>query len=400
MPKGWKVFIVLIFLRAKKNKVAGLTAYNIKKPSLCFLALAAWPILSRDRMVKTVGGAEVQISLLARAFAAAGHRVTMICMDYGQSDNIEIDGVRVIKAHSPAGGIPVLRFIYPRFMSIWKAMESANADIYYQRGAGVHTSFAAAFCDRYDRLFLFAAACDADFDPELPLIRFKRDRYLFSWGLKRARAIVVQNPHQQERLTELYERESTLIRSCYTPAEGAKRDNSGYVLWVSTMRKLKQPHLFIELARQLPQHRFRIVGGSAGDAYYSELQKLAKLIHNLDFVGFVPYADIEKEFDGARVFVNTSRLEGFPNTFLQAWARGIPCVSYVKTGSSYKGESVLVNVGDLDAMVGVVNQLMNDDEMYYEFSSLATACYIEQHSVAAVLVDYKKIFYELMSNVC
>lgn len=356
-------------------------------------------MLSGDRSVEVVGGAEVQMCLLARAFAKAGHRVSMICLDYGQEDGIEIDGVRVLKAHTPDGGLPIVRFLYPRFFSIWQALGRADADIYYQRAAGVHTGFVAAFCRLRRRKFVFAAAHDADFDATCPLIRFARDKSIFRWGLRWATDIVVQNPTQKQLCAMAYKREALLVRSCYSPPYGAGNNRDGYVLWVSTLRRWKRPELFIELARRLPQYQFRMVGGGESQEYYAELQAQAKVVSNLDFVGFVPHADIDRQFDGARVFVNTSDHEGFPNTFLQAWARRVPCVSFVDTGSILDGRSVQYRVTGIEELTGTVLQLMSDEQMWCEAGQRSIRYFSEKHSVERAIEDYSEIFGRMMRMV-
>jgi len=362
------------------------------KPHICFVALAAWPVLSGSRTIKSVGGAEVQQSILARAFVTRGYRVSMICMDYGQPDRVEIDGVRVFKAHTPGGGIPILRFLHPRLTSIWAAMKRVDADIYYQRTCGVHTGFTAAFSKFYKRIFVYAGASDADFYPKVPSLAFGRDRVIYKWGLLHSDTIVVQNPSQISLCRDVYDRDSVLVRSCYVPPASFGADAKGYILWVSTLREIKQPEVFIELARRLPQYRFRMVGGSEDSYYFDGLRNSAEGMPNLEFTGFIPHADIESEFDGARLFVNTSEFEGFPNTFLSAWARGIPTVSFVDTGSAVDGNAVVTRVFSLDEMVVAVKELMSDDSTWRETGARCQSCFNDQHSVRAVCDEYERVF--------
>ncbi|MHB1529482.1 MAG: glycosyltransferase family 4 protein [Acidiferrobacteraceae bacterium] len=345
-----------------------------------------------------MGGAEVQQCHLARGLAQRGYRVSMVCMDHGQEDGVVVDGIRVLKAHTPAGGLPVLRFVYPRFTSVWRALRRSNADVYYQRGGGVHTAYAAAFCRRHERTFIYAAASNADFYPDLPYIRYARDRVLFRWGLRRAHVVVVQNPTQLAACRQNLNIPVTLIKSGYVPP-GHMRTHAGhYVLWVASLRDGKRPEWFIELARRLPHCQFRMVGGADSPDYERHLRQVAAPVANLELVGFVPYADIEQHFDGARLFVNTSRQEGFPNTYLQAWARGIPTVGTVAIGDTRDGAPVGIEVHTLDELTETVAQLMQDDQARELAGARCLACFEEQHSLTAVLHDYTSLMETLITE--
>src|SRR3954452_11592635 len=100
----------------------------------------------------------------------------------------------------------------------------------------------------------------------------------------------------------------------------------------------------LEIARRMPQHRFVIIGGPDPDRksqdYFAGLKAAADKLPNVQLTGFIPFAEAESYFNGARTFVNTSLYEGFPNTFMQAWARGIPTVGFVDTGSKRDGVPV------------------------------------------------------------
>lgn len=369
-------------------------AATAARPHVCFIAPAIYPVLARSTSIRSVGGAEVQQAILARTLQRAGYRVSVITMDYGQPEHEVIDGIEVLRAHTPHGGLPVLRFLHPRITSIWSKMREADADIYYQRASGMLTWLVARFCRQHGSRFVFAAASDGDFYPHLPLIQYRRDKWFYRRGIKAADALVVQNPTQQRDCLAQFGRSSSIVPSCHELADGAGADPRGYALWVGSIKALKRPELMLELARRLPQVRFRLVGG--GDAALTaQLQAAARELPNLELAGFVPYALVDHEFDGARLFINTSEYEGFPNTFLQSWARGIPSVSFFDNGSRRDGLPVTHCVPDLDAMVAAIATLMRDDVQWQAASARARAYFQDQHTPQAALRGYQQVFEQL-----
>jgi glycosyltransferase involved in cell wall biosynthesis len=143
-----------------------------------------------------------------------------------------------------------------------------------------------------------------------------------------------------------------------------------------------------------------MIGGPDPDRrsqeYFASLKEAARALPNLELKGFVPLAETEQYFNGARVFLNTSEYEGFPNTFLQAWARGIPSVAFIDTGSRRDGEPVYDSARDVGEASWKLERLMRDDIQWGLMSQRVQAHFRDNHSIDAIIARYEREFAALM----
>lgn len=373
------------------------------EPHICFVAPQLFPVLSGDQNVQVIGGAEVQQNFIARGLQAAGFQVSIVTDDFGQPDEVEIDGLRVVKIVKSGMSLPIIRYFHPRLSSIWSAMRRADADIYYHRCAGAATFVAGLYARTHGKRFIYASACDLDFDRPRTKELFKgrggwRDLQLFRAGLKMAHTAVAQHRLQVETYRRWHKNEAELIPSCYAPPTGEKSVPTGVVLWVSVMRKGKRPELFLKLAQLFPDIKFRMIGGvsqASGDndaeAFYSEIESSARSLSNVEFLGFLPYQEADQHFNEASLLVNTSDFEGFPNTFLQAWARGIPTVSFVNSGAKDEQGAIGFIASDLDEMQETVSRLSADAAAWSRESERCLKYFRANHSMPAVITRYRAL---------
>jgi glycosyltransferase involved in cell wall biosynthesis len=89
-------------------------------------------------------------------------------------------------------------------------------------------------------------------------------------------------------------------------------------LWVSRCQPVKRPHIFLDLVEALPSSSFEMVCPREDVGLWESVAKRAAALPNLRFIEKVPYHEIQSHYDAARVFVNTSEWEGWPNSFIQA----------------------------------------------------------------------------------
>jgi glycosyltransferase involved in cell wall biosynthesis len=364
---------------------------------ICLVGLDNLPLLDPQYSHHFIGGESVQQTLLGRALARRGLDVSMVVSDCGQIDGAQWDGIRVFKAYRPGAGLPVLRFIHPRWTGLWSALARADADIYYTSCAGMEVGLVAMFCRRFHRRLVFRTASDTDCDRSRLLVRFARDRWLYAYGLRRADAILVQSASQAETLARSYGLAGRVAGMLVeTPPPPTARDID--VLWVSNIRRLKRPDRILELAGRMPEVKIHMVGGpiSGEEALFQEIANMAATKSNVMFHGRLPYQDGNDLYGRARVLVNTSDVEGFPNSYLQSWIRGVPVVTLIDPDGVIEREGLGIAAMYPAQMLDAVRFLLGDPAAWKAASIRCRMFMAREYGEEKVLAAYFDTFAEVM----
>lgn len=364
---------------------------------ICIVGLKCYDLLADAPQPRYFGGAERQQVLLARGLAARAHQVSVVTLDYGQTDGEILGGIRVYKAYSPSDGVPGVRFFHPRWSGLVAAMRRAGADVFYQMGADSETGQIAAWCRMHGRSFVFSMASDADADPALPLLRSRRQRALYRAGLRRTDAVVAQTATQRERLKHAFSLESTVIRNCthdpgFDPSlVHARAANSRpRLLWVGRFVPVKRLEVLLDLAAAEPGWDFHVVG--SGDSmleYVRTLETRGRSLPNVTLRGSVSDRELDDEYRRANALVCTSSLEGVPTTFLEAWARGLPIVSTVDPDGVIAANGLGV-VAAADALAPAVRDALAQDQE--ALAHRIRSHFVSTHTIDAFVEQHERLF--------
>ncbi|MBN8490175.1 MAG: glycosyltransferase family 4 protein [Burkholderiales bacterium] len=366
---------------------------------ICFVSPNGYPVLDGAKEISFVGGAEVQQALIARELVKRGHAVSMISHDFGQQEGVHRSGVNLLKMMPPKAGVPGVRFFHPLMTSLWGAMRRSGADVYYQRCAGGLTGMVVGIANALGKSSVFAGASDSDFDASLPRVGLIRDKMLFGYGVRNATRVVVQSERQLAMCKSAFDRQATQINSCYSYS-GKPARSDGPIIWVGAIRSVKRAELFVELARRLSSYRFLLVGGAPqNDPVFIRVKERASGVTNLVLTGHVATDEVESYFDGASLLVNTSITEGFPNTFLQAWSRGVPTVSFFDSGAQEEGHKVGVVVEDLDSMADAVVELQQSRDAWVEHSRRSVRYFQQNFAIERSIDQYERLFAGIVPEV-
>jgi glycosyltransferase involved in cell wall biosynthesis len=275
-----------------------------------------------------VGGAELQSGFIVQALAAHGFRVRHLVSG---ADETRRDGVDVqpLPAGYHRGGLARMR-------ATMRALHDAGARLYIQRSAGSETLAVGLFARAARAPFVFSSSSVADFVRD-PLVAERAGASLDEWptrvqylaGLRLANAVVVQTDEQRALARSERGVDATVIRSFCPPAPSGSGPREAF-LWIGGLMGSKDPVSYVELARRVPEAQFWMVAGDRGPAWVAvarEVRDSAAVLPNLRLLLPAGREETLALYGRAVAVVNTSWFEGFPNTFLEGWARGTPALS-------------------------------------------------------------------------
>jgi glycosyltransferase involved in cell wall biosynthesis len=331
---------------------------------LTIVSPSAYPALVPGK-IEFAGGAEFQLLMLARAMRDRGHEVSFVVGDYGQPALEEAQGFSMYRSFELFKGNRNLRFI-PDMIKLRAALRESRPDVVNQRSTAFYTGQTCYFSHQVDAAFVFSLGIDYNCYPDLQ----GRARWpipvLYGWGIRSAEMVLAQTKDQANLMRKNFGRDDVAVfpNLLEIPSIRSPEENRGYVLWVGSLARRKRPEMFLDLARRCPGTEFRLVGGAGEDpGYDSEIRTAAESIPNLNYVGFVSPPQMDEQYRGAALYVNTSGLEGLPNAFLQSWAHGVPTVSAEVDPDGVIASKELGGVERApDGLAALVSSLLADPE--------------------------------------
>lgn len=360
--------------------------------SICFVCPKAYGLF--DPSVRTYyGGAEVDLYMLATELAQdPAFSVSFICADYGQPAEQVRENVRLLT------GLDFHRNPLCSAWRLWQTLKKADAQFYMLETASPGVPLVYAFCRVHGRRFLYRTASQMEYDGTYRAQHPVLGR-LFYRVLRKADCVFVQNRQDQEQLRRAAGAESIVMPNGQRLTEPAGQERS-FILWVGRSAEVKHPERFVELARRFPQESFVMVCRPAtGDTGYESLRRQAESVSNLRFYPDVDFFELGRFFAGAKVFVNTSDAEGFPNTFIQAAAAGTAILSWQVNPDQFLTiwQCGLACGGTMERLVKGLAFLL-ERQRYQEIGRNGLGYVRQHHNISELAERYKQILRTLAAG--
>jgi glycosyltransferase involved in cell wall biosynthesis len=348
-----------------------------------------------DKRAHRGGGAELQTMLLARELVRNGRRTAHIVYPVAQRAEPDPLSPEIVERSPRAERRNVLGKL-GETLGVWRALAKADARVYVFR-TGLSGGIAAflvgaVFTTLRRRRLVLAASNDLDFVYGDRTDRSRLTQLLYRLALRRTHRVVVQTEQQLElaRAALGGEERARLIPS-FTDALASSPEpgEPDAFLWIGRLVDYKQPLLYADLARALPEIRFRMVRRITGEtprALLRDLEEAAARTPNLELLANMAREDLLEWMRHSYAVVNTSTHEGLPNVFMEGWAVGVPALSFEfdADGRVERERMGLFADGSWERFVADAGRLWEDPELRRELGRNGRAYVERTHSPQAV----------------
>lgn len=284
-----------------------------------------------------MGGSQYQAKMLIEHLLQTGRFEIYYLTRWLNPDKVP-KGYQIIKI-SDIKGVRRHGYFFDA-VRLYRLLKEIDPDVIYQMVGSAYTGIAAYYAGRSACMMTWRVTSDRsvcksrakgwrDFFPDKFL-----ERKFTEYGIAHADQIVVQTELQGRLLMENYGRAPTATVRNYHPAPSVAEIHKSEpvtVLWIANFKRLKQPELFVKLARDLRGFgnvRFIMAGAPAPKKdWFRQLTDEIRALDNLEYRGTLTQDQVNVLLGQSHILVNTSEYEGFSNTFIQAWMREVPVVS-------------------------------------------------------------------------
>jgi glycosyltransferase involved in cell wall biosynthesis len=321
------------------------------------------------------GGAETQCYFLAHELLRRGWEVHYI-READMKESRSIEGIHV---HA----MPRQRklFKWRNSGALRRAMASVKADYWYVRANTSYLPLVAAHARAIGGRTLWAFSRDTQLSWDNKRVAgrpvhnavARLDQWRFFRALERVDRILLQTEDQRQMLARTRRLSGEVIYNAHPlPAPQPDRQRRDLVLWIGRLQDFKHPERFVELARRLRDTplSFELIGEAENPARREALEHQARDLPNLNLRGHLRLEDVHELLGAAKLLVNTSDYEGFSNTFIEAWSRGVPVISlHVDPDRLITQERLGYVTSDLAAAAARIRELASDGEAWRALSA-------------------------------
>ena len=124
----------------------------------------------------------------------------------------------------------------------------------------------------------------------------------------------------------------------------------------------------------------------------------ARTLQNVTLCSRVSRKGMQDIYGRASCLCCTSRVEGFPNTFLEAWSHGLPVVSMFDPDALIEERGLGATAHDVPGLTTAVRELLASPERWRQASDNARRYYVENHTVESVLPRLSRFFLNVQAT--